>query len=118
MSGCLSRSGFRQSGYTTLLIYSRKRSIYHFLKFLVLSGSDSDNEGMEEEEEEGDEYKEEEEKLRRTGSHRRKRSWIEAEVVLSESDIGWNSTAKRKRMDRTRRDIDWALNPNNYHQIM
>jgi hypothetical protein len=95
--------------------YSRKRSIYNFFKFLVLSGSDSDN---EEEEEEGGEYKEEEEKLRRRGGHRRKRRWIEAEVVLSESEIGWNSTAKRKRMDRTRRDIDWALNPNNYHQIM
>jgi hypothetical protein len=97
--------------------YSRKRSIYHFCKFLILSGSDSDNEGVEEEEQEGYEYKEEE-KLRRSRGHRRKRRWIEAEVVLSESDVDWNSTAKRKRMDRTRRDIDWALNPNNYHQIM
>jgi hypothetical protein len=96
----------------------RKHSIYHFFKFLILSGSDSDNEGMEEEEEEGDEHKGEEEKLSRRRGHRRKRRWIEAEVVLSESDVGWNSTAKRKRMDRTRRDIDWALNPNNYHQIM
>ncbi len=97
--------------------YLRKRSIYHFLKFLVLSGSDSDNEDMEEEEE-GEDYKEEKEKVKRRGSHRRKRKWIEAEVVMSESDIGWNSTAKRKRMDRTKRDIDWALNPNNYYQIM
>jgi hypothetical protein len=73
---------------------------------------------VEEEEQEGEENKEEEGKLRRRRGHRRKRRWIEAEVVLSESDVGWTSTAKRKRMDRTRRDIDWALNPNNYHQIM
>jgi hypothetical protein len=103
---------------TILVLFTREALHLPFFKVLFLSGSDSDNEGVEEEEQEDDECKDAEEKLRRRRGHRRKRKWIEAEVVLSESDVGWNSTAKRKRMDRTRRDIDWALNSNNYHQIM